>query len=317
MLTPELIISPDGLLSFLPYETLLTDSISSSDWQVLPYLIQKHQISYAYSATVLYQQVQRVTATKPAKLLALAPFSGKGNRQVTPLAPGSSTQHIEQLRSGHWGNLEYSGMEVEQIHDIWGGKMLLNEQAGKAQFLQAAPRYNVLHLATHAKAHDYEPLLSLLAFADTFAPLPELAGEHLPAELVVLSACESGLGQLQDGEGVISLARAFTQAGARAMVTTLWSVEDRATAQIMADFYRYLSEGLTKDAALRQARLDYLATAEPEFAHPFFWAGLTASGNMEALRKKAEPKFPRWQLGLGLLVVVILAGLSLKNYIKR
>jgi CHAT domain-containing protein len=316
-LTSELIISPDGLLSFLPFEALLTKAVKNESWQQLPYFIQKHQLSYAYSATVLYQQVHRITATKPAKLLAIAPFSGSSNLASAQVQQASAAQHIEYLRSGHWGKLAYSGVEVEQIHDIWGGALLLDDQAAKAEFLQVAPRYNVLHLATHAKAHDYEPLLSLLAFADTFAPLPELAGEHLPAELVVLSACESGLGQLQDGEGVISLARAFTQAGARAMVTTLWSVEDRATAQIMADFYRYLKEGLSKDAALRQARIDYFLKAEPEFAHPFFWAGLTASGNMEALRTVKTQKLPLWQLGLGLFVILILLGLTLKNYIKR
>lgn len=316
-LTPKLTISPDGLLSFLPFEALLTDSTGMSGWQNQAYMIRKYQLSYAYSATVLFHQLNRISPTKPAKLLAIAPFSGKSNTQKSMQTSGSASDQIAQLRSGHWGKLAYSGIEVEQIHDIWGGEMLLDEQAAKAQFLQTAPKYNVLHLATHAKAHDYEPLLSLLAFADTFAPLPELANEHLPAELVVLSACESGLGQLQDGEGVISLARAFTQAGARAMVTTLWSVEDRATAQIMAGFYRYLSEGLAKDAALRQARLDYVDSAEPEFAHPFFWAGLTASGKMEALQKKDEAPFPKWQLTLGLIFLLILGGLGFKNYMKR
>lgn len=315
----RLTLIPEGVLSFLPFEVLLTTPTDPAkmDWQHMPYFIQKHVVSYAYSASVLQQQIQKKKISKPEKLLAIAPFAGKSpNKASQPTQQASMDQTINHLRSGHWGKLPYSQKEVEMIHDIWGGKVLLDEEAGKARFLQAAPAYSILHLATHAKAHDYEPLLSLLAFADTFAPLPELAGEHLPAELVVLSACESGLGQLQDGEGVISLARAFTQAGARALVTTLWSVEDRATARIMADFYRYLREGLTKDAALRQARLDYLAMAESAFAHPFFWAGLTASGNMQVLHKSKNNKTPRWVLGIGLISIAIFLFLFVKNRVN-
>jgi len=308
-LPPRLILVPEGILSFLPFEALLTDSLSAeqASWQDMPYLIQSYQISYAYSAAVLHEQVYGNRKKQPAKLLALAPFAHAQSisEPATQFAGLSRSESIYQLRAGNWGELAASEAEVQHIQEIWGGKVLLNQQAEKAAFLSQAPHFSILHLATHAKAHDNIPWLSLLAFADTTAPLPELASKHFPAEMVVLSACESGLGQLKDGEGVISLARAFTQAGAKSLVTTLWQVDDQATAHIMADFYLFLSQGMPKDEALQSARLAYLNQSEPDFAHPFFWGAFAASGDMRPLARETNKPIMAW---LG--VILLLGGIA-------
>ena len=104
----------------------------------------------------------------------------------------------------------------------------------------------------------------------------------LDAEMVVLSACETGIGELQRGEGVISLARGFVYAGAGSLVTSLWSVDDLSTKQVMELFYQNLKSGQTKDAALRNAKLTYLAST-PQKAHPFYWAAFAPIGNMESI----------------------------------
>ena len=107
---------------------------------------------------------------------------------------------------------------------------------------------------------------------------------QLNADLAVLSACNTGYGKLSRGEGVMSLARAFTYAGVPATVTSLWKVPDLTTREIMVDFYKNLKQGMSKDAALRQAKLTYLKNApESIAANPFFWAGFVPMGNMEAM----------------------------------
>ena len=107
----------------------------------------------------------------------------------------------------------------------------------------------------------------------------------LNADLVVLSACETGIGELKRGEGIISLARAFAYAGAKSIVTTLWSVDDARTKDLMVFFYRNLLQGMPKDEALARARSDYFEKYKGANAHPYFWAGFVGIGDMEGIMK--------------------------------
>ena len=104
--------------------------------------------------------------------------------------------------------------------------------------------------------------------------------------MVVLSACETGIGKLKKGEGTVSLARAFAYAGAKSIFTTLWKGSDQKTIDLTVPFYEFLQKGLTKDEALRRAKLDYLDKYKGRGAavHPFFWAGMIGIGDMDALR---------------------------------
>ena len=113
----------------------------------------------------------------------------------------------------------------------------------------------------------------------------DLYNLQLNADMVVLSACETGIGELQKGEGIISLARGFTYAGAKSIITSLWSVEDECTKKIMISFYEYLDQGLAKDAALRQAKLDYINDEQTTHvdAHPFYWSPFIGVGDMGKL----------------------------------
>jgi CHAT domain-containing protein len=107
----------------------------------------------------------------------------------------------------------------------------------------------------------------------------------LNADLVVLSACETGIGELKRGEGIVSLARAFAYAGAKSIITTLWSVNDKSTMHIMEEFYRQLHKGQPKDYALWKAKMEYLQKAKSETAHPFFWSAFVPVGDMRAVKK--------------------------------
>ncbi|MBK8557785.1 MAG: CHAT domain-containing protein [Lewinellaceae bacterium] len=115
----------------------------------------------------------------------------------------------------------------------------------------------------------------------------DLYNLSLNADLVVLSACETGIGQLQRGEGIISLARAFSYAGARSILTSMWAVNDARTKDLMIAFYKNLKKEYSKDDALRRAKNDMLSSAKTqEQAHPFYWGGFIGIGDMRPVYKK-------------------------------
>ncbi len=128
---------------------------------------------------------------------------------------------------------------------------------------------------------------------------------QLSCEMVVLSACESGIGELQKGEGIVSMASGFSYAGAKSIITTLWAVNDQTTSQIMTDFYKGLKEDLVKDEALRNAKQQYLHQSVNLNAHPYYWAGFIAIGDMSPL--KTSNNWSMWMIG-ALLFFVGFAG---------
>jgi CHAT domain-containing protein len=119
----------------------------------------------------------------------------------------------------------------------------------------------------------------------------EIYNMKLNARLAVLSACETGSGKLQRGEGVMSMARGFIYAGCPSIVMTLWQVEDKSGVKIMEDFYHYLSKGKRKDVALRMAKLNHLNNSDPLTAHPHFWLGYVNIGNPESLYTSKDVYF--------------------------
>ena len=129
--------------------------------------------------------------------------------------------------------------------------------------------------------------------------------------MVVLSACETGLGELEASEGIISLGRAFTYAGAKSIITTLWSVNDQATSELMISFYQYLDQGMSKDEALRQSKLDYLDSHDERFSHPYYWAAPIAIGDMESIELNSGGMGWWWMAALFLLLLSL--GLILRK----
>jgi CHAT domain-containing protein len=134
---------------------------------------------------------------------------------------------------------------------------------------------------------------------------------NLKSRLTVLSACNTGSGRLQKGEGVMSLARAFLYAGCPAIVMTLWSVEDASSANLMIDFYKNLLSGYSKDEALRKAKIKHIKNADPLKAHPYFWLGYVSIGDQRALYHTKTIYF------VGMILVFLLAIMIEKFYIHR
>lgn len=283
--TEQLILIPDGPLGYLPFEMLLTDSLSANSQSVnytsLPYLIKRFPIRYEYSASLLLHQSS--ISDKASHLFA-------GFAPTYPMAPLSPSQDKISMRGLYEGmaweldTLWHNQTEVSEIAKSIGGQTFIANKAIERHFKEKAIDYQVLHLAMHALLNDSLPQYSGLAFTqdgdridDGFLYVSEIYSLPLKAELVVLSACETGKGKLIRGEGIMSLARAFKYAGTPNIVMSLWQVNDRSTQELMDSFYRHLQAGLPKDRALQQAKLDLMAN--PAFAHPFYWAPFVLVGN--------------------------------------
>ena len=308
-LPPKLTVVPDGILGYIPFEVLLTQNPADQTYfNQYPYLLKKSQISYAFSATLLREMEAKHLEWKNAQILALAPSFSSGKKHF------ASTR---DFREDNFSPLLYSAEEVGFLRERFDGEVWIGEAATRESFVRQAGEYRFIHLATHSKIIDDQPKLSRIAFtqlSDTieepdFLTIGEIYNLNLNAEMVVLSACETGIGKLYQGEGIMSMARAFAYSGTKSIITSLWSVDDQATSKIMQGFYDNLAKGETKDAALRKAKLDYLNLHDHRASHPFFWAAFVGVGDMGSVALKSG------DLHLWIWVVLLsVLGMSLVGY---
>jgi len=298
----KLIIIPDGILGYIPFDVLISEQPEDATlFGAHDYLINDFQISYAYSATSLLEMQQKQFTHKATNdFVAFAP-TFEGEQEV------AFVRDVDAVR-GELSPLEYNIPEVTAIQALIGGNLFTGMDATRANFIQNVTHSKIVHLATHGKANDETGDYAFLAFTDTEETTDfrlynrDLYNLALNADMVVLSACETGIGELQKGEGIISLARGFTYAGAKSIVTTLWSINDNRTKEIMEGFYGYLKDGQPKDAALRQAKLDFIENYSHN-AHPFFWAAFIPIGDMEMIEFSDSWTWKFGLIGLiGLLV---------------
>lgn len=259
-LPEDIILIPDGILNYLPFECLLTEKMGDSDrFKSHPYLLRKHKINYAFSASMFLELNLRKLRPAKKQLLSVAP-TFKNN------AFG-----LNELR--------YNIPEAEFVSELWGGDLLKNEEANLPDFLERAADYRVLLFATHGEANARAGEYSWLAF--TYLPdtidndllyAKALYERPMSASLVVLSACETGIGEYRQGEGVLSLARGFFYAGAQSIIPTLWSVDDARNSEIIQSFFTHLDDGKTVSSALHSAKIDFLKNRTHDESHPVFWA---------------------------------------------
>jgi len=314
----NLIIITDGELGHLPFEIFLQEVApqNMTAYKDLSYLIKKYNVSYDYSATLFKENLETEHKDGKGEMLACAAaYNPADTNDFDVLRP----YHVAKLRR-HLKPLPAAREEVKKLESLFEGTFLQGSASNEAFFKEHASEYEVIHLAMHGILHPRVPILSSLAFSedkdtieDNFLQAYEIAHLGLNANLVVLSACETGLGKFEQGEGIISLARSFMYAGVPSLVVSLWQVNDYSTAIVMQYFYQYLADGSTKDAALRQAKLNYLNRSEGLAAHPAFWSAFIQLGDSRPIyiKKKGD----RFLLNiLGLVLVVAVGGFIL---IKR
>ena len=278
----RLVIIPYNELGYLPFEMM----VNPVDGNLL---LKKFAISYNYSVNFISNKYYgKETAYE---VLAMAPFSEKGNSE---------------------GGLPALPFSLEEIKDL-PGKKISGADATKAEFMQLASQFSVIHLATHAVANDTNLLGSYIEFyrlknnADTMHRLYEqeiYATDLKSARLVILSACETGNGRLVNGEGVISLSRAFSYAGCKSVVTSLWKADEVSTSFITKRLHHYLQKGLAIDESLQKAKLDYLNSGDvPErFKNPAYWAHLVLLGDFQPVTKPDSG----WYIWAGIFVFIFL-----------
>lgn len=292
----QLIVSPDGALSRIPFEALLAaDAPADAPAPANAFLVERYAISYTPSATVF-----AAARAKPASAASspAAPPRRAGRR--APSSPAAAPD-VVAIGAPEFGPLPPRGAkralaplphtleELESLREIAGAArcLVVNGAAARRDTLlalAARPGAEVLHVATHGEANEAVPERSglwLSASGDTTAPdfvsLDDLLALRMGTQLVTLSACETGAGRLERGEGVVGLARALMAAGAQSVVVSLWSVNDRSTAELMRAFYTpLLTGGASRTQALAEAKRALLRSSETR--SPFHWAPFVLIG---------------------------------------
>lgn len=298
----DLLVIPDGKLTYLPFEVLQTERVDSDrhDFQALPYLLQKHSLSYAYSGG-LWRKTRLRTYNVPRRFLGCAPvFSAETPVELTPELYRSAVL-IDSVRSGSF-YLPHTRREVRTIEKLfyrdsfwpladlqrWFSQkttILLDHDASEAGVKNAdLQNYQHVHFATHGFTIENSPEHSGLqlmpvreSLEDGALRVHEIFNLKFQADLVVASSCESGLGPLSNGEGLIGLSRAFIYAGANNLAVSLWKIPDAQSADVMIEFYEQFLAGASFGKSMRSAKLKAIE-ASPISALPKNWAGFILIG---------------------------------------
>ncbi|WP_261224258.1 tetratricopeptide repeat protein [Ancylothrix sp. D3o] len=294
----RLLVVSDGALQYIPFAAL-TKAKQNEDY--VPLIVDNELVSLPSASTigVLRRELAgRKAASKTLAVLADPVFAKNDERvkevkslEFAPLSPANDSTF--KALGSNFKRLPFTRTEAEEI------LALVPDFEKTKAFGFAANRdlatsaelsnYKIVHFATHGILNSSKPELSGLVLSlvneqgiakDGFLALPDIFNLNLPAELIVLSACETGLGQQIRGEGLVGLTRGFMYAGAARVVVSLWSVDDEATAELMTNFYQgMLKQGLTPTAALRAAQIEMWQ--QKDWQTPFFWAGFTLQGEWQ------------------------------------
>ncbi|WP_348742697.1 CHAT domain-containing protein [Tenacibaculum sp. 190524A05c] len=272
----NIIVIANDILQNIPFEALNT---KTSD---VKYLIEDHNISYAYSASFLEfnNAIKRETSKN---LAAYAPITFANQK-----------------------SLEATQSEVNTIQNQIDSDLFTSTNATKNNFLTSSGDYKILHLATHASSSNNPAIY----FSKDTLKLHELYTHKTNADLVVLSACETNLGEIKKGEGVFSLSRGFFYSGAKSVISSLWNVNDVSTSSIMKDFYTNLDHHQSKSEALNNAKRKYLKEHSLSEKSPYYWASFVLIGD-------TSPTYPSTSYLFYLLGFVAFVSIILFFFKKR
>lgn len=321
----RLVVVADGALQYIPFAVLEDPAARSRGEEEGPtHLVRRHRTIHLPSASVLGAVRERGREVEPQRrdeearegegprpLIAVVadPVFGTGPAGSEPALTEAVVRSARDLGLGRPAPLPYTRNEAEAILGMVPEDRrlgLLGHDATRDSVLQGELNsYPIVHFATHGLVHPAHPELSglLLTVVDEdgeprggFLSLADVYSLDLSARLVVLSACETGLGKELQGEGLMGLTRGFFHAGASGLVVSLWQVQDRSTAELMERFYRRLFEGAASPAeALRQAQLSMLD--EGEWRDPYYWAPFIFQGDWTLAPLSPDDSIEKQQLG--------------------
>ena len=281
---PQIQLIPSKDISFLSFDALTSTKGENLNYNEFDYLIKSH--SFCYNNSLQKNRSEQTTA----------------NNLYLGVSPNYS--------NNKYANLNGAIREVEEISEKLDGDLLINNNATKEKLLESIPNYRILHFASHAELNSSNSAYSKIILASDVADTInselyayEIQNSKLNADLVILSACNTGVGELLVGEGIASLARSFNYAGAKSILVSLWAIPDYSTSQIINYFFDNLGTE-SKARALQQAKIRYLNTADEHLSNPLYWAGLSINGDDSPILIKDEMNRKLLYLILGILSLV-------------
>lgn len=308
----NLILITDGELGHLPFETFLVEQAPQNltAYDKLHYLIKDYTISYNYSATLWKENLEAPIPQNNNQILGMA---ANYNLKIDSVMRDIRLSTDQRTR-GVLGSLPAARQEVEMLQERYQGLFVFDVLASEKTVKEKAPDFAILHFATHGILDHKRPILSSLVFSEdndrlesNFWQAHEISKAQINANLVVLSACETGYGKFESGNGIASLARSFMYAGASSLIVSLWQVNDYATSALMENLYGNLADGMEIDEALRSAKLGYMENVEGVLGHPVFWSPFIQIGNTQPVQIKRKGETMPWVI-LGFVVAILLVG---------
>ncbi|PKQ46833.1 CHAT domain-containing protein [Confluentibacter flavum] len=279
----NVVIIPDGLLNFIPFEALLTSKTTTTSYSKMPFVVKSQNIIYNSSVTFYLTENQE---RKSKDLLGFFPVFENTNQKLT-----------------------YSVNEAHAIEKEMPSNLFMNIKASKQNFIENAGNYSILHLSTHASSGDFVNPANISFYNDTLF-LNELYSLDLKPDLVVLSACETGIGKLYKGEGAMSIARGFQYAGADNLLFSLWQINDLSTSQIIQSFYENYNKSESAFVANNNSKIAYLENEaiSNEKKSPYYWSAFVYYGTLD----KAKPNNMIFYIIFGTSILLIIVFLFFK-----
>jgi CHAT domain-containing protein len=294
----ELIVIPDGVIYYLPFETVLRKLHSGSQKFAMgrEYLLHKYSIVYTPSASVQGAITLQANLRSPEKLAKRKDFLGFGDPEFKPRRKQKKgfkyNPTFKQQGFYDLDRLYNTITELQQISSLFGESQttFLRKKALESTVKKNISNYKYIHFATHGILDEKNPEFSGVVMnivqkdqkEDGFLQASEIFDLHLNADLVTLSACETGLGKVIKGEGMVGLTRAFLFAGTPSIIVSLWTVADESTSKLMIHFYTFLKQGLNKDESLRKAKIALMKDSNSgtgeKFHDPFYWGPFILNG---------------------------------------
>lgn len=288
----KVIVVPDEEIAYLPFDSFIKKKPESNivSFDELPYLIYDYTISYGYTSSLLSGTIV------------------KGKPSVVAFQPEYSVNKA----NGRFENLVGANNEIVELSKLFKTERIIANEATESKFMSKVDESVILHLAMHSSFDKNDSKYSYLVFDsvddkhnDGRLYNYEIGNTRIKSPMVVLSACNTGDGNLIEGEGVMSLARGFFLAGVPSVICTYWDVNDNASEKIMKGFYYHLSKGDEKSEALRKSKLEYLSSTSPAYSKPSYWSAYEVLGDNSPI--VIRPYWLYFLLGLstsGLVAVV-------------
>ncbi len=288
----RVIIIPDGILYNLSFEMLTPVPTKSFSELSKKCLLNKYAISYHYSLLALQPSETPIQKMKNNFVAFVPGFSDK-TRQEYQATIQTDSLHLDKSYLSLLP-LPFTEKLVKKVRQKFGGDIYSESKSTADVFRERSGNNHIIHIGTHAEVNNEYPEYSRLIFAknnlnpnaDNSVYLYDIYNCNLTSDLAVITACESGKPGYQDGEGMISMAHAFSYAGSKSIMTGLWKLDEQATAIITEFFYTFLKEGFCKDEALQKAKLKYLQSANGRMVSPQYWAGLVIMGDTTSIHLK-------------------------------